>query len=132
VLVVRRPVLEIVEAPEFVNITELLIVPVLFSVPELLKPPTPDWVMLSVPLLLTVPELVMKQPPRAVIRHRHIYREKPDDRQFRVGRQNPREPTSRQDAVVRAVIQNADGIRLQLDVVGLDLTALIDTRQVVE
>ena len=35
-----------------------------------------------------------------------------------------------EDAVVRAVIQ--DGIKLQVDVVGLDLTALIDTRQVVE
>ena len=37
-----------------------------------------------------------------------------------------------EDAVVRAVIQDADGIKLQVDVVGLDLTALIDTRQVVE
>jgi hypothetical protein len=27
---------------------------------------------------------------------------------------------------------SADGIKLQVDVVGLDLTALIDTRQVVE
>ena len=35
-------------------------------------------------------------------------------------------------AVVRAVIQGDDGIKLQVDVVGLDLTALIDTRQVVE
>ena len=33
---------------------------------------------------------------------------------------------------VRAVIQDDDGIKLQVDVVGLDLTALIDTRQVVE
>jgi len=32
-----------------------------------------------------------------------------------------------EDAVVRAVIQHTDGIKLQADVVGLDLTALIDT-----
>ena len=37
-----------------------------------------------------------------------------------------------EDAVVRAVIQDDDGIKLQVDVVGLDLTALIDTRQVAE
>ena len=37
-----------------------------------------------------------------------------------------------EDAVVRAVIQDDDGTKLQVDVVGLDLTALIDTRQVVE
>jgi hypothetical protein len=37
-----------------------------------------------------------------------------------------------EDAVVRAVIQDEDGIKLQVDVVGLDLTALIDTWQVVE
>ena len=37
-----------------------------------------------------------------------------------------------EDAVVRAVVQDEDGIKLQVDVVGLDLTALIDTRQVVE
>jgi len=37
-----------------------------------------------------------------------------------------------EDAVIRAVIQDDDGIKLQVDVVGLDLTALIDTRQVVE
>jgi hypothetical protein len=36
-----------------------------------------------------------------------------------------------EDAVVRAVVQ--DGIsKLQVNVVGLDLTALIDTRQVVD
>ena len=35
-----------------------------------------------------------------------------------------------EDAVVRAVIQ--DGIKLQVDVVGLDLTAQIYMRQVVE
>ena len=37
-----------------------------------------------------------------------------------------------EDAVVRAVIQDDDRIKLQVDVVGLDLTVLIDTRQVVE
>ena len=37
-----------------------------------------------------------------------------------------------EDAVVRAVVQDDDGIKLQVDVVGLDLTALIDRRQVVE
>ena len=37
-----------------------------------------------------------------------------------------------EDAVVRAVIQDADGTKLQVDVVGLDLTAFIDTPQVVE
>jgi dsDNA-specific endonuclease/ATPase MutS2 len=38
-----------------------------------------------------------------------------------------------EDAIVRAVVQDDDGImKLQVDVVGLDLTALIDTRQVVE
>jgi hypothetical protein len=36
-----------------------------------------------------------------------------------------------EDAVVRAVIQDDDGIKLQVDVVGLDLTALIDRWQVV-
>jgi hypothetical protein len=30
------------------------------------------------------------------------------------------------------VIQGDDGTKLQVDVVGLDLTALIDTRQVVD
>jgi len=37
-----------------------------------------------------------------------------------------------EDAVVRAVIQDNDGVKLQVDVVGLDLTVLIDTRQVAE
>ena len=38
-----------------------------------------------------------------------------------------------EDAIVRAVIQDDDGItKLQVDVAGLDLTALIDTWQVVE
>jgi hypothetical protein len=33
--------------------------------------------------------------------------------------------------VIRAVIEHTDGTKLQVDVVGLDLTALIDTRLVV-
>jgi hypothetical protein len=37
-----------------------------------------------------------------------------------------------EDAVVKAVVQDDDGSKLQVDVVGLDLTALIDTWQVVE
>ncbi|HKC93564.1 MAG TPA: hypothetical protein VKB81_06035 [Nitrospira sp.] len=36
-----------------------------------------------------------------------------------------------EDAVVRAVTEHTDGTKLQVDVVGLDLTALIDTWQVV-
>ena len=36
-----------------------------------------------------------------------------------------------EDAVVRAVIEDDDGTKLQVDIVGLDLTALIDTWQVV-
>ena len=59
----------------------------------------------------------------------------PDDRQFKVGdkiRVNLHHGKI-EDAIVRAVIQGDDGItKLQVDVVGLDLTALIDTRQVVE
>lgn len=35
-----------------------------------------------------------------------------------------------EDAVVKAVINHTDGTKLQVDVVGLDLTALIDTSQV--
>ena len=37
-----------------------------------------------------------------------------------------------EDAAVRAVIEHTDGTKLPVDVVALDLTALIDTRQVVE
>jgi hypothetical protein len=59
---------------------------------------------------------------------------KPDDRQFKVGdkiRVNLHHGKI-DDAVVKAVVQDDDGIiKLQVDVVGLDLTALIDTRQVV-
>ena len=59
---------------------------------------------------------------------------KPDDRQFKVGdkvRVNLHHGKI-EDAVVKAVIKDSDGTKLQVDVVGLDLTALIDTRQVVE
>ena len=59
---------------------------------------------------------------------------KPDDRQFRVGdkvRVNLHHGKI-EDAVVKAVIKDSDGTKLQVDVVGLDLTALIDTRQVLE
>ena len=59
---------------------------------------------------------------------------KPDDRQFKVDdkiRVNLHQGKI-EDAVVRAVIQDDDGTKLQVDVVGLDLTALIDTRQVIE
>ena len=37
-----------------------------------------------------------------------------------------------EDAVVRAVIHHDDRIKLPVDLAGLDLTALIDTRHVVE
>jgi hypothetical protein len=60
---------------------------------------------------------------------------KPDDgREFRVGDKNRvnLHHGKIEDAVVRAVIHDDDGIKLQVDVVGLDLSALIDTRQVVE
>jgi hypothetical protein len=33
-----------------------------------------------------------------------------------------------EDAVVRALIEHTDGTKLQVDVLGLDLTALVDTR----
>ena len=48
-------------------------------------------------------------------------------------RQDPREPAPRkvEGAVVRTVIEDTDGTKLQVDVV-LDLTALIDPRQVVD
>ena len=58
---------------------------------------------------------------------------KPDDRHFKVGdkiRVNLHHGKI-EDAVVKAVVQDDDGIKLQVDVVGLDLTALIDTWQVV-
>ena len=37
-----------------------------------------------------------------------------------------------EDPVVRAEIHNTDGIKLQVDVVGLDLTALIEEWQIIE
>ena len=40
--------------------------------------------------------------------------------------------TCTDDALFRAVVEHPDGTKLQVDVFGLDLTALIDTRQVVE
>ena len=58
----------------------------------------------------------------------------PDNRQFKVGdkiRVNLHHGKI-EDAVVRAVIHDDDGLKLQVDFVGLDLTALINTRQVVE
>jgi len=60
--------------------------------------------------------------------------QKPDHRQFKVGykiRVNLHHGKI-EDAVVRAVIEYTDGTKLQVDVVGLDLIALIDIRQVVE
>ena len=59
---------------------------------------------------------------------------KPDDRQFKVGdkvRVNLHHGKI-EDATVKALIKDSNGTKLQVDVVGLDLTALIDTRQVVE
>ena len=59
---------------------------------------------------------------------------KPDEREFKVGdkvRVNLHHGKI-EDAVVKAVVQDDDGTKLQVDVVGLDLTALIDLRQVVE
>jgi len=59
---------------------------------------------------------------------------RPDDRQFKVGdkvRVNLHHGKI-EDAVVRAVIQDGNEIKVQVEVVGIDLTALIDTRQVVE
>ena len=40
--------------------------------------------------------------------------------------------TCTEDALFRAVVEHTDGTKLQVDVFCLDLTALIDTRQVVE
>jgi hypothetical protein len=53
----------------------------------------------------------------------------------RINRQAGAPPTygrKVEHAIVRAVIQHTDGLKLQVDVVGLDLTALTDTRQVVD
>jgi len=57
----------------------------------------------------------------------------PEDPQFHVGDQirvNLHHGEI-EDAVVKAVVKNTGGLKLQVDV-GFDLTALIDTRQVVE
>ena len=54
--------------------------------------------------------------------HRVPARQKPDDRQFKVGdkiRVNLHHGKI-ENAVVRTVIQDDDGIKLQVDVVGLD------------
>jgi len=37
-----------------------------------------------------------------------------------------------ENALVKGIIEHADGTKLQVDVVGLDLTTLIDTKQLVE
>jgi hypothetical protein len=37
-----------------------------------------------------------------------------------------------EDATVKAAIDNTDGLKLQVDVIGIDLTALIGARQLVE
>lgn len=37
-----------------------------------------------------------------------------------------------EDAIVKAVIKDTDGTKLQVDVVGLDLTALVEMWQIVE
>jgi len=59
---------------------------------------------------------------------------KPDDRHFKVGGKVRVNLHHRkiEDAIVRAVIQDSNETRLQVDVVDLYLKALIDTRQVVE
>jgi transcription antitermination factor NusG len=35
-----------------------------------------------------------------------------------------------EDAVVKAIVEDSDGVKLQIDVIGLDVTALIDPKQV--
>jgi transcription antitermination factor NusG len=60
--------------------------------------------------------------------------EKEPSRQFKVGdkiRVNLHHGKI-EDAVVKAIVEDADGVKLQIDVVGLDVTALIDPRQVVD
>ena len=37
-----------------------------------------------------------------------------------------------EDAIIKAAVQDRGETKLEVDVVGLDLTTLIDTRQVVE
>ena len=56
------------------------------------------------------------------------------DRQFHVGdkvRVNLHHGKI-EDAIIRAMIQDTQGIKLQVDVFGLDLTALIDMWQIVK
>jgi hypothetical protein len=72
--------------------------------------------------------------PSASFTYNHAVAAKEPNRVFKVGdkiRVNLHHGKI-EDALVRAVIQDDDGITLQVDVVGLDLTALIDTRQVVD
>jgi hypothetical protein len=60
-------------------------------------------------------------------------KQKPDARRFKVGdkvRANQHH-SKIENAVVRAVIEHTDGTKLQVAVVGPDLTALIDEWQVV-
>ena len=73
------------------------------------------------------------EPRKRECYHRPVPAKKPD-RQFNVG-DKVRVTLHHgkiEDVVARAVIQDDDGIKVQVDVVGLDLTALIDTRQVSE
>jgi len=59
---------------------------------------------------------------------------KKPDRQFNVGdkvRVNLHDGKI-EDAVARAVIKHTDGIKLLVDVIGIDLTALVDTKKVVK
>jgi transcription antitermination factor NusG len=67
----------------------------------------------------------------SVIRFRAMTKKEPS-RQFMVGdkiRVNLHHGKI-EDAVVKAVVNERDGVKLQVDVVGLDVTALIDPQQV--
>jgi|SRR5215469_8499537 len=74
---------------------------------------------------------VSRGEPRSIF---YLRRENANQAHNRAGRVRRRgsDLTTKATAHVRAVIQQIDGTKLQVDVVGLDLTALIDTRQVVE
>lgn len=66
-------------------------------------------------------------------RSRPVPAKKSDEPKFKVG-DKVRVNLHRgkiEDAVVKAVIKDADGTKLQVDVVGLDLTALVEMWQVV-
>ena len=80
-------------------------------------------VIASFILVVLVLYLLAKYIPRVPAK------KKPDDRQFKVGdkvRVNLHHGKI-EDAVVRAVIQDGNETKLHVDVVGLDLTALIET-----